>query len=131
MSNFKRVTEVCHQLWIDVMQRAEVNVEVCHVEEQESDKSNERRQGKGKGLKKSKIKRKKPKPVESDWETDSEIAVLSGWEGEDELNASQYLPGDDSGPSLVRKRPAESSLDSELGDQPLMKRHRTGVHEAD
>jgi Fanconi-associated nuclease 1 len=117
-----------YQLWIDVMQRADVNVEVCHVEEQS--KSTKKRQTKGK--KGSKKTRKKPKPVESDWE--SEIAV-SGWEDEeDELNASQYLEGDDPGFTLIRKR-SESMEDTlpgtELGDRPVAKRQRTGVRKAD
>ena len=117
-----------HQLWIDVMQRAEVNVEVCHVEEQ--DESNQRRQAKGKGrTKKSKAKRKRPKPIESDWETDSNIGV-SGWEEDDELNASQYLPGNDSGLTPVRKRSADTPPDTELRNQPVVKRQRTSVYEA-
>jgi len=107
------------------MRRAEVNVEVCRVEEQ--DKSNEKRQTKGRERsKKSKTTRKKRKPVESDWETES---VASGWEDEDELNASQYLPVDDPVLTLVRKRSASPS--TELGNKPAMKRARTSAYEAD
>lgn len=117
-----------YQLWIDVMLRANVNVEVCHVEEQ--GKSTKKRQTKGK--KRSKKTRKKPKLVESDWESES---AVSGWEDEeDELNASQCLQGDDIGFTLVRKRSesVEGTLpDTELGDGPMVKRPRTGVHEAD
>jgi Fanconi-associated nuclease 1 len=116
-----------YQLWIDVMQRAEVNVEVCHVGEQ--GKSTTKRQTKGKNLKRSKktrATRKKPKPVDSDVETTE--TVISGWEDEDELDASQYLQGDDQGSTLVRKRSAE---DTELGDKPTAKRPRTSMHEAD
>lgn len=129
MSSLMHNIEDCHQLWIDVMQRAEVNVEVCHVAEQ--DESNERRQAKGKGRsKKSKARRKKLKPIDFDWGTDSDITV-SGWEDEDELNESQDLPGDDPGPTLVRKRSADTSLDAELGNQLVVKRQRTSVYEAD
>jgi hypothetical protein len=117
-----------YQLWIDVMLRANVNVEVCHVEEQ--GKSTKKRQTKGK--KRSKKTRKKPKLVESDWESES---AVSGWEDEeDELNASQCLQGDDIGFTLVRKRSesVEGTLPGmELGDGPMVKRPRTGVHEAD
>ncbi|KAH9997581.1 hypothetical protein BJV77DRAFT_983478 [Russula vinacea] len=114
------------KLWIDVMLRANVNVEVCHVEEQ--GKSTKKRQTKGK--KRSKKTRKKPKLVESDWESES---AVSGWEGEeDELNASQYLQGDDTGFTLVRKRSesVEGTLPcTELGDRPMVKRLRKGMHE--
>jgi hypothetical protein len=103
------------------MQRAEVNVEVCHVEE--LDKSSDKRQ-RGR----SKAKRKRPKPAESDWETE---AMASGWEDEDELNASQYLPVVDTGPTLVRKRSAESFTGPELGGRPVVKRPRTRLYEAD
>ena len=119
--------DVC-QLWIDVMLRANANVEVCHVEEQ--GKSTKKRQTKGK--KRSKKTRKKPKLVESDWESES---AVSGWEGEeDELNASQYLQGDDTGFTLVRKRSesVEGTLPcTELGDRPMVKRLRKGMHETD
>ncbi|KAI0295465.1 VRR-NUC domain-containing protein [Russula brevipes] len=113
------------KLWIDVMQRAVVDVEVCHVEEQ--GKSTKKRQMKGKKRpKKSQATRKKPKPVDSDWETET---VASVWEGEDELNASQYLDGGDLD---VRKRSAEDNLSgSELGNEPVAKRRRTGVLETD
>jgi Fanconi-associated nuclease 1 len=117
-----------YQLWIDVMQRAEVNVEVCHVEEQ--GKSTTKRQGKGK--KRSKKTRKKPKLVDSDVETTE--TLISGWEGssEDELNASQYLQGDDQGSTLVRKRSVEDTeRGTELGNKPAAKRPRTSMREAD
>jgi hypothetical protein len=106
------------------MQRAEVNVEVCHVDEQ--NKSSEERHTKGKA--RSKAKRKKPKPAESDWETE---AMVSGWEDEDELDASQYLPVVDTGSTLVRKRSAESFAGAELGGRPVVKRARTRLYEAD
>jgi hypothetical protein len=110
------------------MQRAEVNVEVCHVEE--LDKSSGR-QTKGKERsKKSKANREKPKPIVSDWETDSDVAV-SGWENEDELNASQYLPEDDPYFTLVRKRSADTPPDTILENQPAVKRQRTSVYEVD
>jgi hypothetical protein len=128
MSNLTHGIESSHQLWIDVMLRAEVNVEVCHVEEQ--DKSNERRQARKGRSKKSPIKRKKSKPIESDWETDSDVPV-SGWEDVDELNESQYLPGDDPGLTLVRKRSADTFPDTKLGSQPVVKRRRTIVDKGD
>lgn len=106
------------------MQRAEVNVEVCHVEE--PDKSSDKRQTKSRG--RSKAKRKKRKPAESDWETE---AMVSGWEDEDELDASQYLPVVDTGLTLVRKRSAESFTGAELGGRPVAKRPRTRLYEAD
>lgn len=100
------------------MLRAKVNVEVCHVEEH--GKTAKKRQTKGK----TRAKRKKPKSVDSDWETET---AASGWEGEDELNASQYLQGDDPDLALVRKRPAEDTLPGiELGNGPVAKRTRTG-----
>ncbi|KAF8503697.1 VRR-NUC domain-containing protein [Russula emetica] len=122
------------KLWIDVMQRAEVDVEVCHVEEQ--GKSTTKRQTTGKGKKRSKktrATRKKPKPVDSDVETTTET-LISGWEDEesDELNASQYLQGDDQGSTLVRKRSVEDTVRStELGNKPAAKRPRTSMHEID
>jgi hypothetical protein len=108
------------------MQRAEVNVEVCHVEELV--KSSDKRQTKTKSKGRSKGKRKKPKPAESDWETE---AMVSGWEGEDELDASQYLPVFETGLTLVRKRSAESFTGAELGGRPVVKRPRTRLYEAD
>jgi fanconi-associated nuclease 1 len=121
-----------YQLWIDVMQRAEVDVEVCHVEEQ--GKSTTKRQTTGKGKKRSKktrATRKKPKPVDSDVETTTET-LISGWEEEDELNASQYLQGDDHGSTLVRKRSVEDTVRStESGNKPAAKRPRTSMHETD
>jgi hypothetical protein len=105
------------------MLRAKVDVEVCHVEEQ--GKSTKKRQNKGK----KRARRKKPKPVDSDWETET---VMSGSEDEDELDASQYLQGDDPGFTLIRKRSAEDTLPgTELGNKPAAKRSRTSVHEAD
>jgi hypothetical protein len=105
------------------MQRAVVDVEVCHVEEQ--GKSTKKRQMKGKKRpRKSQATRKKPKPVDPDWET-----AASVWEDEDELNASQYLDGGDPD---VKKRSAEENLPgSELGDEPVAKRRRTRVLETD
>jgi hypothetical protein len=121
--------EDCHQLWIDVMQRAGVNVEVCHVAEQ--DESNERRKAKGKGRsKKSRARRKNLKPINLNLETDSNTTV-SGWEDEDELTESQYLPGDDPGLTLVRKRSTSTSPDTELGNQPVVKRQRICVYKVD
>jgi len=129
MSSLIHNVEDCHQLWIDVMQRAGVSVEVCHVAEQ--DESNKRRKAKGKGRsKKSRARRKKLKPIDLDWGTDSNTTV-SGWEDEDELTESQYLPRDDPGLTLVRKRSADTSTDTELGSQPVVKRQRTSVYEAD
>jgi Fanconi-associated nuclease 1 len=114
-----------YQLWIDVMQRAEVKVEVCHVEEQGKSTTKTKRQTKGK--KRSKKTRKKPKLVDSDAET-----LISGWEDEDELNASQCLQGDDRGSTLVRKRSVEDTVrGTELGNKPAAKRPRTSVDEAD
>ncbi|KAI0282107.1 VRR-NUC domain-containing protein [Russula aff. rugulosa BPL654] len=117
------------KLWIDVMQRAEVSVEVCHVEEQ--GKSTTKRQTKGKKQsKKRRATRKKPKPVDCDVETTE--TVISGWEDEDELNASQYLQGDDQGSTLVRKRSVEDTMrGTELGNKLTPKRPRTSMHEAD
>lgn len=119
MSSLIHNAEDCRQLWIDVMQRAGVNVEVCHVAEH--DESNE---AKGKGRsKKSRARRKKLKPIDLDWGTDSNTTV-SGWEDEGELTESQYLPGDDPGLTLVRKRSVSTSPDTELGDHPVVKRQR-------
>lgn len=120
------------KLWVDVMQRAEVNVEVCHV--QEHGKSTAKRQTKGKNKTRSKTQatqkttRKKPKPVDSDVDSETET-VISGWEDDDdELDASQYLQGDDQDSTLVRKRSVE---DTELGNKPAAKRPRTIMHEVD
>ena len=111
------------------MQRAEVNVEVCHVEAQ--GKSTTKRQTKGKKRsRKTPATRKKPKPVDSDVGTTD--TVISGWEDEDELDASQYLQGDDQGSTLVRKRSVEDTMrDTELGNKRAGKRPRTSMHEAD
>jgi fanconi-associated nuclease 1 len=115
------------QLWVDVMQRAEVKVEVCHVEEQGKSTTTKRQTKGKKRSSKTRAKRKKPKPVDSDTES-----VISGWEDEDELSASQYLQGDDQGSTLVRKRAAEDTVrGAELGNKPTTKRPRTSIHEAD
>lgn len=107
------------------MRRAEVNVEVCHVVERGKSTKKQKPKGK-KQSKKSPAKRKRPKPIESDWET-----AVSEWEDEDELNESQYLQGD-LGLTLVRKRSAEQMLlGTKLGNEPVAKRLRTGVHEVD
>jgi hypothetical protein len=89
------------------------------------------RQTKGKKRLRTRATRKKPKPVDSDVETTE--TVISGWEDEDELNASQYLQGDDQGSTLVRKRSAEDTVrGTEMGNKPAAKRPRTStVHEAD
>lgn len=115
-----------HQLWIDVMQRAEVTVEVCHVVEESGEPSKKRRTTIGKRSRRSKPKLKKAKQVDSDWETPT-----SEWEEEeDELNASQYLQEDNLNPALVKKRSAEDTLpgtNSENG--PAAKRLRTDLPE--
>lgn len=117
-----------YQLWIDVMQRAEVNVEVCHVEEQ--GKSTTKRQTKGKKRpKKTRATRKKPKPVDSDVETTD--TVISGWEDEDELDASQYLQGDDQDSALVRKRSVEDTMRGTELNKPAAKRPRTSIHDSE
>lgn len=117
-----------HQLWIDVMQRAEVKVEVCHVEEQ--GKSTAKRQTKDqKRSKKTRATRKKPKPVRVDSDLETTETVISGWEDEDELNASQYLQRDDQGSTLVRKRSAEDTVRG--NKKPTAKRARKSMHEAD
>jgi hypothetical protein len=111
------------------MQRAEVNVEVCHVQEQGKSTTKQRTKGK-KRSKKTRATRKKPKPVDSDVETTE--TVISGWEDEDELDASQYLQGDDQGSTLVRKRSVEDTVRGiELENRPAAKRPRTSMHEAD
>lgn len=114
------------------MQRAEVTVEVCHVEEQGKSTTTK---GQAKGKKRSsntRATRNKPKPVDSDVETTE--SVISGWEDDDELNASQYLQGDDQGSTVVRKRAAEDTVrGTELENKPTTtrKRTRTSIHEAD
>lgn len=119
-----------YQLWIDVMQRAEVSVEVCHVEEQGKSTTKRQTKGKKQSTKRRRATRKKPKPVDSDVETTE--TVISGWENEDELNASQYLQGDDQGSTLVRKRSVEDTMcGTELGNKLTPKRPRTSMHEAD
>ena len=123
------ISKYVSQLWIDVMQRAEVDVEVCHVEEQ--GKSTTKRQTKGKKRsKKTRARRKKPKLADSDVETAE--SVISGWEDEDELDASQYLQGDAQGSTLVRKRSVEDTVrGTELGNKPTAKRPRTSMREGD
>jgi hypothetical protein len=112
------------------MQRAEVKVEVCHVEEQGKSTTTKRQTKGKKRTTKTRATRKKPKPVDSDVET-TETAI-SGWEDEDELNASQYLQGNDEDSSLVRKRAAEDTVrGTELGNKHTTKRPRTSIHEAD
>ena len=112
------------------MLRADVDVEVCHVKEQ-GKSSTTKRQTKGKKRSKdTRATRKKPKPVDSDLETIE--TVISGWEEDDELNASQYLQGDDQGSTLARKRSVEDTVsDTELGNMPAAKRPRTSMQGAD
>ena len=103
------------------MQRAEVTVEVCYVEEL-GEPSKKQRTTIKKRSTRSKAKRKKAKPVDSDWETPA-----SEWE-EDELDASQTLQEDDLNLALVRKRSAEDTspgVDSK--NRPAVKRLRTEV----
>ncbi len=110
------------------MQHAEVSVEVCHVEEQ--GKSTKQQTKGKKPSKKTRATRKKPRLVDSDLETTE--TVISGWEDEDELDASQYFQGDDPGSTLVRKRSVEDTVPgTELGNRRTAKRPRTSVHEAD
>ncbi|KAI9446590.1 VRR-NUC domain-containing protein [Lactarius indigo] len=112
------------KLWIDVMQRAEVTVEVCHVAEL-GEPSKKQRTTIKKRSTRPKPKRKKAKQVDSDWET-----LASECEEEDELDASQYLQEDDLSLALVRKRSAEDTspcIDSENG--PAAKRLRTDLPE--
>ena len=105
------------------MLRAEVSVEVCHVEEQ--GKSTRKRQTKGKKRsKKTQTTRKKPKRVDSDWETET---AVSGWEDDDDLNASECLQGDDPGLTLIRKRSVEDTLPSTESGNSMTKRPRTRV----
>ncbi|KAI0306703.1 hypothetical protein B0F90DRAFT_1814554 [Multifurca ochricompacta] len=110
------------KLWIDVMQRAEVSVEVCHVEEQGKSSKYRRTTIKNKRSKKALTRRRKMKADESDWETSE-----SEGEEEDELSASQYLQEYNPGPTLVRKRSVEETsatvTASETG--PTGKRLRT------
>jgi hypothetical protein len=109
------------------MLRAEVSVEVCHVEEQ--GKSTRKRQTKGKKRsKKTQTTRKKPKRVDSDWVTET---AVSGWEDDDDLNASEYLQGGDPGLTLIRKRSVEDTLPSTESGNSMPKRPRTRVHEVD
>ncbi|KAI9460027.1 VRR-NUC domain-containing protein [Russula earlei] len=100
------------KLWIDVMQRAEVSVEVCHVAELGT-----KRQITGNGKKKSRAARRKPKPVDREAET-----VISVWEEEDELDASQYLQESDLDVTLAKKRSADETLPRE----PVAKRLAIG-----
>jgi len=112
------------KLWIDVMQRAEVTVEVCYVEEL-GEPSKKRRSTIKKRSARSKPKRKKAKLVESDWETPA-----SEWEEDDELDASQHLQEDDLNLALVRKRSAEDpSPDINSENRPAVKRLRTELPE--
>ncbi|KAI9466069.1 VRR-NUC domain-containing protein [Lactarius psammicola] len=110
------------KLWIDVMQRAEVTVEVCYVEELGEPSKKQRTTIKKRPTRsKPKPNWKKAKQVDSDWETPT-----SEWEEEDELDASQNLQEDDLTLALVKKRSAEDNspgIDSENG--PAAKRLRT------
>lgn len=110
-----------HQLWIDVMQRAEVTVEVCHVGELGEQLSKKQRTTIKKGSTRPKPKRKKAKQDDSDWET-----PVSEWEVEDELDASQSPQEDELQVVLVRKRSAE---DTSPGIGPAAKRLRTDLPE--
>ena len=106
------------------MLRAMVDVEVCHVEDQ--GKSTKKRQTKGKKrAKTTRTTRKKTKPVDSETET-----MVSGWEDEDELKASQLLQGDDPGFILIEKRSAEGTFPGTELENPVAKRPRI-VHEVD
>jgi|SRR5712671_6005797 len=105
------------------MQRAEVNVEVCHVEEQ--GKSAKKRQSKRKKKSgKSQATRKKSKSSDSDRETEMAAA---DWEEEDELNASQYLQEQEShchpDLTMIGKRSADETLPPE----PVAKRARSAA----
>jgi hypothetical protein len=103
------------------MQRAEVSVEVCYVEEQGKSSEKKKTTSKKKRSKKSQTTKKRQDLVVSDWET-----PVSEWEDEDELNASQYLQGSDVDPTLVRKRRVEeTSPGIEIGNEPTTKRPRT------
>jgi hypothetical protein len=102
------------------MQRAEVSVEVCHVEEQ--DKSSNKRQitSKTKRSTRSQAKKRKQKPVESDWETPE-----SEWEDEDELAVSQDLQVADLDLYFARVRKRSADGISHNIDEPATKRLRT------
>jgi hypothetical protein len=107
------------------MQRAEVSVEVCYVEEEDSE--GKRTTTKKKRPKKSHATKKTRKPAESDWET-----PVSEWEDEDELNASQYLQAGDVDLTPVRKRSVNESLAGiDVGNEPAAKRLRTSGYEVD
>jgi Fanconi-associated nuclease 1 len=111
------------KLWIDVMQRAEVTVEVCYVEELGEPSKNQRKAIKKRSTR-SKPKRK-VKLVDSDWET-----PVSEWEDDDELDASQNLQEDDLTLDPVRKRSAEDTLPGiDLEKRPAAKRLRTELPE--
>ncbi len=104
------------------MQRAEVTVEVCYVEELGEPSKKQRTTIKKRSTRpRPKPKRKKAKQEDSDWEIPT-----SEWEEEDELDASQNLQEDDLTLTLVRKRSAEDTspcINSENG--PAAKRLRT------
>ena len=115
-----RVFKDPHQLWIDVMQRAEVTVEVCYVEELGEHSKNQRTMIKKRSTR-SKPKQRQVEQVDSDWET-----PVSEWEQDDELDASQTLQEDDLDLDLVRKRSAEdTSPNIDLEKRPAAKRMRT------
>lgn len=111
------------------MQRAEVTVEVCYVEELGEPSKNQRTMIKKRSTR-SKPKRKQIKQVDSnsDWET-----PVSEWEEDDELDASQTLQEDDLNLDqldLVRKRSAEdTSPGIDLEKRPAAKRLRTELPE--
>ena len=109
------------------MQRAEVSVEVCHVEEQ--DKPSNKKQTTSKTMRstRSQAKKRKQKPVESDWETPE-----SEWEDEDELAVSQDLQVGNLDFARVRKRSAdEISSNIDFGNEPVTKRLRTSRYGVD
>ena len=102
------------------MQRAEVTVEVCYVEELGEPSKNQRTMIKKRSTR-SKPKRRQVEQVDSDWET-----PVSEWEQDDELDASQTLQEDDLDLDLVRKRSAEDTSPSiDLEKRPAAKRMRT------
>jgi hypothetical protein len=106
------------------MQRAEVTVEVCYVEELGESSKNQRTMTKKRPMR-SKPKRKKVKLEDSDWET-----PVSEWEEDDELDASQNLQEGDLNLDLVRKRSAEDTWPgTDLEKRPAAKRLRTELPE--
>jgi hypothetical protein len=109
------------------MQRAEVSVEVCHVEDRDKPSNKKQTTSKTKRSTRSQTKKRKQKPVESDWETPE-----SEWEDEDELDISQDLQVGDLDLARVRKRSAdEISPSIDFGNEPATKRLRTSRYEVD